>query len=33
MKMTSRTQSRVLAVGGVYWYESVLNDRNKRVVE
>ena len=31
--MTSLTQSRVLAVGGVYWYESVLNDRYRRVVK
>ena len=31
--MTSLTQSRALAVGGVYWYESVLNDRSGRVVE
>ena len=31
--MISLTQSRALAVGGVYWYESVLNDRSRRVVE
>ena len=31
--MISLTQSRVLAVGGVYWYESVLNDRSRRVAE
>ena len=33
MNMTSLTQSRVLAVGGVYWYESILNDRCRRVVK
>ena len=31
--MISLTQSRALAVGGVYWYDSVLNDRSRRVVE
>ena len=31
--MTSLTQSWVLAVGGVYWYDSVLNDRSRRVAE
>ena len=31
--MISLTQSWVLAVGGVYWYDSVLNDWSRRVVE
>ena len=31
--MTSLTQSRVLAVGGVCWYESVLNDRSRGIVK
>ena len=31
--MASLTQSRALAVKGVNWYDSVLNDRSRRVVE